>query len=358
MTAVLASARLDDLLEIAYAKNATDVHFSPGALPALRILGAIEMQTGSAPTEDEVAAIAAELLTHDERARLDRSGDVTIGRTHGNARIRVHVFRSLAGLAISIRILSSVAPALTTLGLPKSIESLTRRSHGFVILTGPTGSGKSTAMAAMVDAINREQARRIITIEDPIEYIHESRTSCVSQREVNRDVATFSDAVTGALRADPDVLLIGEMRTPETIRAALSAAETGHLVFTSLHTGDSTQTMDRITSSFDGAAREQVRVSLAQTLLGVVCLRLLPRKDGRGRVAAAEILFANDAVRNVIRDGKTHQLRNIIATSRASGMQTLESHLNEMVRAGEVSLAAAQAAGAFALEARDAGFCG
>lgn len=355
MTSALASARLDDLLATAYARNATDVHLSPGTPAALRILGEIEMQTGSVPTEDEVAAIAAELLAPDERARLDRTGDVTIGRTHADARIRVHAFRSLSGLAISIRILSSFPPALAALGLPKSVESLTRRNHGFVLLTGPTGSGKSTALAAMIDAINREQARRIITIEDPIEYIHVSRTSCISQREVNRDVPSFSDAVTGALRADPDVLLIGEMRTAETIRAALSASETGHLVFASLHTGDSAQTIDRITSSFDGAARERIRVSLAQTLLGVVCLRLLPRKDGRGRVAAAEILIANDAVRNVIRDGKTHQLRNIIATSRSSGMQTLESHLNDLVRVGDVSLAAAQAACGFALDARDAG---
>ncbi len=335
----LAAVRLDDLLATAHARAATDVHVYPGTLPALRVNGKVQMLAGSAPTGDEVRDIACRFLSDADLARLTETGDVTVGRTDlAGTRLRVHVFRGGAGWGVAIRLLTSQPPRFETLGLPKSIAAFAQRSHGLVIFAGPTGSGKSTALASIIDLINRTQPRRILTIEDPIEYAHQSQSSFVSQREVGRDVPSFTDAVMSALRADPDVILIGEMRTPETIRAALTAAETGHLVFATLHTGDSEQTVDRICASFEGAARDQVRATLAQALLGVVCLRLVPRKNGHGVVPAAEVLVANDAVRNVIRDGKTHQLRNILTTSRASGMQTLESHLGELVQAGEIEL--------------------
>jgi twitching motility protein PilT len=193
-------------------------------------------------------------------------------------------------------------------------------------------------MAATVDRINRTQARHVMTIEDPIEYEHRSNRSIINQRELGRDVQACAQAVYGALRSDPDVILIGEMRDPQTMHAALTAAETGHLVLTTLHTGDAAQTVDRIVGSFEGDKQEQIRIQLAQTLVGVVCMRLLQRAGGRGRRCAAEVLVASDAVRNIIRDGKSHQLRNVISTSRQTGMQTLEAHLSDLLARREISL--------------------
>jgi twitching motility protein PilT len=253
-------------------------------------------------------------------------------------RIRVHAYRTTEGTSLAIRLLAPSIPSLESLHLPPIVSSFADRPHGIVIFAGPTGSGKSTAMAAILDRINRTQARHVITIEDPIEYEHRSNRSVVNQRERGRDVPTYAQAVYGALRSDPDVMLIGEMRDPATMHAALTAAETGHLVLTTLHTGDAAQTVDRIVGVFEGDKQEQIRVQLAQTLVGVVCMRLLPRASGQGRRCAVEVLVANDAVRNIIRDGKTHQIRNIISTSRQTGMQTLEAHLSDLVARREISL--------------------
>ncbi|HLI97600.1 MAG TPA: PilT/PilU family type 4a pilus ATPase [Candidatus Baltobacteraceae bacterium] len=339
MTAALGPVRLSEVLRIARLRNASDVHLGAGFPPVLRVDGALETQQTLLPTREEVDAVAASLLGETAREMLARAGDVTISKhVEDVGRIRVHAYRSANGTSLAIRLLACGVPSLESLHLPPVVASFAERPHGLVIFAGPTGSGKSTALASIVDRINRGQARHVITIEDPIEYEHRSNRSVVSQRELGRDVSTYADAVRGALRSDPDVVLIGEMRDADTMRAALNAAETGHLILTTLHTGDAAETVDRIVGVFDGDKHEQIRMQLAQTLVAVVCMRLLPRASGQGRRCAAEVLVANDAVRNVIRDGKTHQIRNIISTSRQSGMQTLEAHLSELVARREILL--------------------
>jgi twitching motility protein PilT len=243
---------------------------------------------------------------------------------------------------VVVRLLAQAVPQLADLGLPPTIASFAQAPLGLVLFTGPTGSGKTTALAALIDRINREGERNIVTVEDPIEYVHTPIRSIVTQCEIGRDVADFARALRGVLRADPDVILIGEMRDRETIAAALTAAETGHLVFATLHTNDTAQTIDRIIDAFPSEAQAQIRAQLAAVLLATVGLRLVPRSRGSGRRAAAELLVATDAVRNLIREGKTHQLRNAIVTGRGAGMQTLEAHLSELVARREIALDAAR----------------
>jgi twitching motility protein PilT len=234
-------------------------------------------------------------------------------------------------------------PQLAALGLPAGIAALAAAPLGLVLFTGPTGSGKTTALAALVDSINRTSERNIITIEDPVEYVHTPIRSTIAHCEVGRDVVDFAEALRGLLRADPDVILVGEMRDRETIAAALTAAETGHLVLATLHTNDAAQTIDRIVDAFPSDAQAQIRAQLAAVLLATVALRLVPRAGAAGRCAAAEILMATDGVRALIRDGKTHQLRNAIVTGRKHGMQTLESDLSDLVMRRVISLDAARA---------------
>ena len=345
MSASLAPFRLMELLHLARLRNASDVHAAAGMMPALRIDGDLQAQTGAPLTSQEIEAMAADLLDGAALARLMADGDVSVGRHDGDAGfMRVHAYRGYGGIALAIRLLPGRAPALESLHLPAVVDVLAARSQGLIIFAGPTGSGKSTALAAVLDRINRTRARHIVTIEDPIEYLHRPERSTIVQREIGKDVPSFAQAAYGALRSDPDVILIGEMRDSATMHAALTAAETGHLVLTTLHTGDAPQTIDRITGSFSGEMQAQMRVQLAQTLAGVVCMRLLRRASAPGRRCAAEVLVATDAVRNLMREGKAHQLRNSIATGRAAGMQTLESHLNDLVARGEVSLEAARSA--------------
>ena len=337
MTAALASVRLSEVLQAARTANASDIHLCAGKPPVLRIDGRLKIQSTIPSSEPEIAELLALVLDAAARERLRTAGDVSVtysGREIGS--VRIHAYSTIHGPALAFRLLSESIPELESLRLPKSVIALTNRERGLVIVAGPTGSGKSTILAAMVDRIARERSKHIITVEDPVEYRLRSDASVVSQREVGRDVPSFAEAVTGALRSDPDVILLGEMREREAMHAALTAAETGHLVLTTLHTGDAPQTVDRIVASFEGAMQEQVRAQLSQTLLGVVCVRLVPRRAG-GRICAAEVLLATDAVRHLIRTGKTHQLRNVISTGRQFGMQTLESHLSELVDGGVVA---------------------
>lgn len=344
MNELLTQIRLAELLRLGRSKNASDLHITPALTPVLRIDGVIE-RFGSAISEKQCEVVAESLFSEQGHAKLLDCGDASIAyRDAELGPFRVHAYRTGAGISFAIRLLATEIPTLESLHLPSVVSSFAQRQSGLILFAGPTGSGKTTALASLIDRINRHDPRHIITIEDPVEYEHESRKSIVSQREVGRDVSSFAEALTGALRADPDVVLVGEMRDVETMRAALTAAETGHLVFATLHTGDASQTIDRIIDAFPSAAQVQVRVQLSQTLLAVVCLRLVARLNGPGRLAAAEVLLANDAVRNLIRDQKTHQIRNVIATGRLAGMQTLESHLSELVMRREISLDAARSA--------------
>jgi len=344
MSVSLAGVRVGEVLRVARLRNASDVHLCGAMAPMLRIDGELERQQTLEPSAEEVAAITESLLDREASQTLNSDGDVTVALSVPDVgAVRVHAYRTANGTSVAIRLLARDIPALDALQLPPAIGELCEKPYGLVIFAGPTGSGKSTALAACIDRINELQCRHVVTIEDPIEYRHRSKRSLITQRQVRTDVPTYADAVYGALRSDPDVMLIGEMRNAGTMHAALTAAETGHLVFTTLHTGDSAQTIDRIVGSFDGAKQQQIRLQLAQTLVGIVCMRLLRRGSGAGRRAALEILVANDAVRNLIRDGKTHQVRNVISTSRHAGMQTLEGHLSDLVARGEIALSTARA---------------
>ena len=350
----LAAVRVQDLIRGARGRNATDVHFGGSEPPALRIDGRL-VTNGGRPIDDAaVRAFLATLLSAEQHARLDACGtaDGAASRDADGGPYRVHAYRHEGGVRVAIRLLAERVPTLDELGLPSAVGALAQRASGLALFTGPTGCGKTTALAALVDRINRTCERHVVTVEDPIEYVHRSTRSVVTQCQIGRDVSDFAEALRGFMRADPDVIVIGEMRDRATIEAALTAAETGHLVLATLHTNDAAQTVDRIVDAFPPAAHAQVRSQLAAVLAGIAALRLV-RREGGGRRAAAEVMVGTDAVRALIREGKTHQLRNAIVTGRAHGMQTLETHLSELVMRGEIALGDAQAATNHGAEVRD-----
>jgi twitching motility protein PilT len=254
-----------------------------------------------------------------------------------HARFRVNAFYQRGAIGAAFRLIPVALTSIDDLGLPPVVHELTRKPRGFVLVTGPTGSGKSTSLAAMIDEINTTRDEHIMTIEDPIEFLHAHKRCLVNQRELGADAQSFADALRAALRQDPDVILVGEMRDLETIATALTAAETGHLVFATLHTQDTAQTIDRVIDVFPAHQQGQVRVQLSVALEGIITQQLLPLADGSGRVAACEALVPNSAVRNLIREGKTHQIRSVLQTSSAQGMQTMEAALATLVRAGKIS---------------------
>jgi twitching motility protein PilT len=344
MSLELAAIRINELLCNARVRGASDVHFGGGERSAQRIDGRLAVLEGEPLAEPALAAFLEARLPAAALRRLSERGTADGAyRTGAIGPHRIHAYRQLGGTRIVVRLLAETVPRLAALELPAAVAALAQAPLGLVLFTGPTGSGKTTAMAALIDAINRTSQRTIITIEDPIEYVHTPQLSVVTHCEIGRDVTDYAEALRGMLRADPDVILIGEMRDRETIAAALTAAETGHLVFATLHTNDTAQTIDRIVDAFPGEMHNQIRSQLASVLLAAVALRLIPRLTGTGRRAAVEILVATDGVRNMIREGKTHQLRNAIVTGRSAGMQTLEAHLSELVARREIALDAARA---------------
>jgi twitching motility protein PilT len=343
MSATIPHVRLVDLLHIGRQQDASDIHLVPGSCAAMRVEGELQFLAGSPLSSDETAEIARTLFEADAFARIALGSDVsTTSVADDKLVLRVHGFRSLHGITVAIRLLNKQIPSLDSLHLPPVVAGLAQRDRGLVIFSGPTGSGKSTSLAALIREINTTSARRITTIEDPVEYRHESVRSLVTQREIGRDAPSFSAALIGALRADPDVIMLGEMRDSATMQAALTAAETGHLVFTTVHTGTAVQTIERIIDAFAGSEQAQVRSQLAASLAAVVAQRLLPRKHGSGRRAAVEVLLANDAVRTMIRESRTHLIRNAMTTGRQAGMQTLEHHLSELVLSSEIDRDAAR----------------
>jgi twitching motility protein PilT len=329
---------LDELLGALWRAGGTDLLLTAGIPPQLRVHGELR----PAPEHDEltggdIEAVLAALLTADQAAQRQARYEFDFSFTwRDNARIRGNAFTQRGLPALALRMIPREIPTMDELGLPPVLDRFTRMHQGLVLVTGPTGSGKSTTLAAMVDRINTYRSCHIITIEDPIEYMHEHKRSAVSQREVGTDTASFPDALRSALREDPDVLLVGEMRDLESIRFALTIAETGHLVFASLHTNDTAQSLARIVDVFPAEQQAQVRVQLAAALTGIVYQRLLPRVGG-GLIAAYEVLVADAAVRNLVKEGKTHQLRNSLVTGQRDGMVTFEQSLSALVRAGQVS---------------------
>jgi twitching motility protein PilT len=337
--------RLAELIELARGRGATDLHVGAGAAPALRINGNITLLDVPAIAPAALEAFLATIATPASATRWSMHAATDLARRTGiGAPYRLHAYQTMSGPRLAFRFHSPQVPVLENLALPAIIATFAARTNGLIIFTGPTGSGKTTALAALVDRINATRERLIVTVEDPVEFIHAPQRSAVAHAEIGRDVADYASAIHGFMRADPDVILVGEMRDRPTMEAVLSAAETGHLVLSTLHTADAAQTVDRIIDAFAGDAQGQVRTQLAAALVAIVSLRLVPLQNGSGRIGAAEVLIGTDAVRAMIRDGKTHQLRNAIATGRAAGMRTLETSLSELVVRGTVSLAAARSA--------------
>ncbi|HTU82071.1 MAG TPA: PilT/PilU family type 4a pilus ATPase [Candidatus Acidoferrales bacterium] len=337
MTAIPADVRLRDVVTHARLVNASDVHLQPGCVPTLRVDGSLVGLDRALVTAAEMQSLVEARLSPAQHAALERAGDLSLPWTDEElGATRAHLYRAAGGYVVALRLLERDIPGLESLELPEAVERLATLDRGLVIVGGATGSGKSTTVAALVDRINASRACRIVTVEDPIEYRYRNRRSVISQREVGRDTPHFAGALRGALRADPDVIVVGEMRDADAMRVALTAAETGHLVVTTLHTGDAPQTIDRVVDAFSGPAAVQVRAQLAAVLAAVVCQVLVKRNGRDGRRAAAEILIGTDAVRNLIRDAKTHQLRNAIATGARFGMQTLGQHLEQLERDGSI----------------------
>jgi twitching motility protein PilT len=321
------------------AERASDVHLSPGFKPAIRVRGKITPLEDYGPlTPQETRDTVYSLLNDDQRKRFESRKQLDLAyAVPGVARFRVNCFFQRGSISAAFRRIPVEIPQLQELGLPAVLEEFTRKPRGFVLVTGPTGSGKSTSLAAMIDIINREREEHILTIEDPIEFLHNHKKCIVNQREIGADAENFSMALTSALREDPDVILVGEMRDLDTMATALTAAETGHLVFATLHTQSTAQTIDRIIDIFPAEQQSQVRMQLSIGLQGIVTQQLLPTADGQGRVVACEVLVPTPAVRNLIREGKTHQIYSAIQTSGALGMQTMDAHLAQLVRMNRIS---------------------
>jgi twitching motility protein PilT len=328
----------DLLMEVVHRK-ASDLHLSSGANPTVRVRGRLTaLEDYPKLSSTDTREIVYSILTGDQRQRLETNWQLDFAYSiPGHARFRVNAYYQRGAIGAAFRLIPFGLSSIDDLGLPSVVHELTRKPRGFVLVTGPTGSGKSTSLAAMIDEINATRDEHIMTIEDPIEFLHGHKRCIVNQRELGADAHSFADALKAALRQDPDVILVGEMRDLETISTALTAAETGHLVFATLHTQDSAQTIDRIIDVFPAHQQGQVRVQLSVALQGIITQQLLPNADGSGRVAATEVLVPNAAIRNLIREGKTHQIYSVLQTSSAAGMQTMDASLATLVRSGQIS---------------------
>ena len=334
----------DVLLEV-MRRNASDLHMTAGSPPMVRERGQLRALEGYAPlTPQMVREIVYSILTNDQRQRLETDWQIDLAYSiPGKARFRVNAYFQRASIGAAFRLIPQSMPALGDLGLPAILRDFTEKPRGFVLVTGPTGSGKSTTLAAMLDLINEQRHEHIMTIEDPIEFLHRHKSCIVNQRELGADAQSFALALKAALRQDPDVILVGEMRDLETISTALTAAETGHLVFATLHTQDTAQTVDRIVDVFPPSQQQQVRVQLSVALQGIVTQQLLPTIDGQSRVCATEVLVPTPAVRNLIREGKTHQIYSALQTGGTHGMQTMDASLADLVRRNKISRQLAEA---------------
>jgi twitching motility protein PilT len=323
---------VDDLLELMVARGASDLHLSVGSKPAIRVRGHIQrLDEIEMLTPEDTQLLLYQILSSEQQKHFEikRQLDFAHG-VPGLARFRVNVFFQREAVGAVFRVIPEEIKTLEELGLPASLHALAEKPRGLVLVTGPTGSGKSTTLASLIDEVNRTRAEHILTIEDPIEFVHRHKKCIVNQREIGVDASTFAEGLRAALRQDPDVILVGEMRDLETIATALTAAETGHLVLGTLHTQSASSTVDRIIDVFPPEQQEQVRMQIAGSLQGVVTQTLIPTADGTGRVAALEILLPDDGTRNLIRQGKVEQVYTIMQTGTQKGMQTMEQALSEL----------------------------
>jgi twitching motility protein PilT len=329
---------ISELLTFMKQQGASDLHLSAGLPPMIRLHGSLRRLKMDPLTQEEIRKMLYSILTEEQRKRFE--SDLELDFPHqlgGLARFRVNAFRHERGDGAAFRLIPSQVPTLADLNMPPILAEMSLKEKGLILVTGPTGSGKSTTLAAMVNHINENKYCHIITVEDPIEFLHTPKNSLIHQRELGGHTHSFAKALRSALREDPDVILVGEMRDLETTSLAITAAETGHLVMGTLHTNSAAKTIDRTIDIFPADARDQVRTMLAESIIAVVAQALIPRKDGKGRVVALEILIANVAIRNLIREGKTFQIPSIIQTNQHLGMQSVDFHLRDLVSKGIIT---------------------
>ncbi|MCI6242175.1 MAG: type IV pilus twitching motility protein PilT [Agathobacter sp.] len=318
-----------NLLATAKANNASDIHITVGIKPKCRISGTLyEMAAFEVLTPAKTKELVESLFQPKQQATMDEKGEVDFAYAHPDlGRFRVNAFKQRGSYAAVLRIVGSKIPTPESLGVPEAVIGLTKKKRGLVLVTGPTGSGKSTTLASLIDVINKERNEHIITLEDPIEYLHKHNHAIVNQREIGLDTDSYGNALRAALREDPDIILVGEMRDFDTISTAITAAETGHLVFSTLHTIGAAPTIERIVDVFPAHQQNQIRSQLASVLEAVISQQLLPTIDGKGRVAAFEVMLGTPAIKNLIREDKAHQIPSIMQTSKKLGMQTMDDSL-------------------------------
>lgn len=331
-------------LEEVVAQGASDLHMTVNAPPMLRINGSLQPAGSTQPwSREKVVAALFSILSPSQKETFEKELELDFAYTiSSEARFRVNMYQQRGSMGGAFRIIPTELKQLKALGVPESVGDFAQLARGLVLVTGPTGSGKSTTLAALIDLVNSTRADHIVTVEDPIEFLHNHKKSIVNQREVGSDTHSFGAALKHVLRQDPDVILIGELRDLETISVALTAAETGHLVFATLHTQDAPQTIDRVIDVFPPHQQGQVRAQLAATLQGVVCQSLVKRADGKGRAVATEVLVTTSAISNLIREGKTYQIVSMMQAGKAQGMHTMDQHLADLVKAGTITFEAAR----------------
>lgn len=328
---------IDELLAFTVDSGASDLHISAGSIPMIRIHGLMHKLELPPTPPEEMERMVTEILSPEQWERFEEMKEIDLSRKLGDtARFRVNIFQQINGIGGVFRVIPNEIKTFEELGLPEVMKDLSLKNRGLVLLTGPTGSGKSTSLATMVDWINEYKELHVITIEDPIEFYHQSRNCMINQRELGANTHSFANALRSALREDPDVILVGEMRDLETISLALTAAETGHLVFATLHTSSAAKTIDRIIDIFPASQKTQVRSMLAESLEAVISQKLLTKKNGEGRVVALEVMIANIAVRNLIREDKIFQIPSVIQASGKEGMQTLDQDLQRLLHQGVI----------------------
>ncbi|MCD6582310.1 MAG: type IV pilus twitching motility protein PilT [Desulfuromusa sp.] len=331
-------AKIDALFKMMQQQGASDLHISTGTPPILRLHGEMIRVKSPDLTHEQAQALLFEILDDEQVQQFEETRDLDFAYSlPGLARFRGNILDTHRGIAGVFRLIPSEILSAEQLNLPEGVLKMTRFNKGLVLVTGPTGSGKSTTLAAMIDLINSTRREHILTLEDPLEFIHKNKLSLLNQRQIGTHSQSFASALKAALREDPDIILVGEMRDLETIQLAMSAAETGHLVFGTLHTNSAPKTIDRIIDVFPKDAQEQVRSMLSESLKGVVCQQLLRTADGKGRVAALEIMLGNAAIGNLIREAKTFQIPSIIQTAKGEGMQLMDTHLMELLNAEKIT---------------------